>query len=401
MPLTGTLDTLPLHELLQCLEQNKRTGLLQFQHERSATTLWLEDGLITGFSSNDPPSLLGQFLLSRGRINEQTLQKALSRQSETGENLGSLLIEAGAIGETELNRYVVAKAEEAVYKMFEWTDARFEFKHDARPDPDLVKLSLHIRNVLVAGAQRSDEMNRMRRTLDNPHIVLCHTDRPLSKETANSDMAKRVYDLVDGKRSFGEILLLSRASEFLVTKFLYELCRKGVIRIKSIQESVPVSGTSDVCCKLAEEFVSRGEHEAALDILNYDLAKHPDDALLMKTLKVVESAYLAEAYGNLMPPDKIPVTSCERESIESVDGLRSEEFYLLSMIVNSEWSVESLVQLAPMYEVDVIRALASLLNKGYIQLEDSGFREEQADQQIDEALDQFMTEDNAQVDLPE
>jgi hypothetical protein len=401
MPLTGTLETLPLHELLQCLEQYKKTGLLEFQHEKSTTTLWFEEGRISGFAANDPPSRLGQFLLSRGRIDEQTLQRALSLQAETGDSLGAILIDSGVISEAEVNRYVVAKAEEAVYRMFEWTDARFEFNHDSQPDPDLVKLDLRVGNLLLAGAQRSDEMNRMRRTLDNPNIVLCHTERPLVKETASSDMAKRVYDLIDGKRSFGEILLLSRASEFLVTKFLYELCRRGVIRIKSIEETAPAPGTSEVCCKLAEELASRGDFDAALDILNYDLSKHPDDAILMKTLSKIEAAYLAEAYCKLIQPHMTPVTLCDRDSIESVDGLQSEEFYLLSMIVNNDWNVESLVQLAPMYEVDVIRSLKRLLSKGFIKLEEPNSAEDQAELQIDKAFDEMIVEDNTQIDRPE
>lgn len=387
MPVTGTLETMPISELMQWLGQNK-TGILELQHDKLVETLWIENGRVAGFGSNDPPSLLGQFLLARGKIDEQTLNEALTIQEEKSETLGSILVEMGAISEPELLRYVQAKAEEAMLKMFEWDNASFKFNHNGRRDPQLVEMDLGIENLLVQGENRRDEMEKMKRTLGDHGTVLCRTDRPLGKETANSTVAQRIFELIDGRRSFGEILLLSRASEYLVTKFLYELSRKGIIRVKSPQDSSPAPGTSDDCCQLADDLVSAGEYEAAMDILNFALAGSAADSLLDKKLGVIESIFLNHVYAELIPAHNVPVVLRKADSITPADGLKPSEYYLLSLVDEHDWNVETLVRLAPMYEIEVIRGLKKLLSKGIISLQADNrpVSNGQTERQIDEAL---------------
>jgi hypothetical protein len=400
MPVTGTLETMPLSELLQWLGQNK-TGTLELQHDKLLKTLWIEGGRIAGFGSNDPPSLLGQFLLARGKIDEQTLNKALKIQEERRETLGRILIEMEAIGEVELNRYVQAKAEEALLKMFEWDNASFNFNHNGRREPHLVEMDLGIENLLTQGENRRDEMEKMKQTLGDHGTVLCRTETPLNKETANTTVAKRIYELVDGKRSFGEILLLSRASEYLVTKFLYELSRAGIIRVVASQESSPTPGTSDECCQLADDLVASGEYEAAMDILSYALAGRSGDSLLDKKLGVVESIFLNHVYSELIPPRHVPVALRNTDAITPADGLKPSEYYLLSLVDEHDWNVETLVRLAPMYEIEVMRGLKKLLSKEIIGLQEDGGEASngQTERQIDEALGNLVDTEQAAMQI--
>jgi hypothetical protein len=397
MPVTGTLETMPIAELMRWLEQNK-TGALELQHGKLTQTLWVEQGRVAGFGSNDPPSLLGQFLLARAKIDEQTLNRALSIQEETGETLGVILVHLDAISEPELLRYVRAKAEEAILKMFEWDNAGFQFHNNARRDPALVTLDIRIEKLLVEGAQHREEMDKMKRILGGPSTLLCRTGSPLGKETVSSPVAKRVFELVDGKRSFGEILLLSRASDYLVTKFLYELSRRGIIRVQSSQECSPPPSAAEDCCSLADDLVASGELEAAMDILNYALTVGSGDSLADSKLGVIESIFLNRTYSELIPAHKVPVLLCEHESIGTVEGLKPPEYYLLSLIADNDWNVETLVRLAPMYEVDVIRGLKKLLSVGIIMLNDADSAagepaaEEQAVRQIDRAMDNLTDE---------
>ncbi len=404
MPVTGTLETMPISELLQWLGQNK-TGILELQHDKLVKTLWIKNGRIAGFASNDPPSLLGQFLLARGKIDEQTLNRALTTQEETSETLGRILVEMNAISEPELLRCVQAKAEEALFKMFEWDNASFSFSPNRRREPHLVELDIGIENLLMQGERRREEMEKMKRTLGDHSTVLCRTEKLLSKETANTTVAQRIYELIDGKRSFGEILLLSRASEYLVTKFLYELSRKGIIRVMTSQESSPSPGTADDCCKLVDDLVASGEHEAAMDVLGYALASCSGDSLLDKKLGVVESIFLNHVYSELIPPNQVPVALRQTGAITPADGLKPSEYYLLSLVNEHDWNVETLVRLAPMYEIEVVRGLKKLLSKGIIALQEDTRPQSnaQTERQIDEALGNLVDTEQtfAQIDRQE
>jgi hypothetical protein len=397
MPVTGTLETMTITELLRWLEQNK-TGELELQHAKLTQKLWVENGRIAGFGSNDPPSLLGQFLLARGKIDEATLDRALSMQKENGESLGAILVSLGTVSEPELLRYLRTKAEEAILKMFEWDNASFQFNSNATRDPKLVRLDIRIEKLLVEGAQRREEMAMMKRTLGGEKTLLCRTDKTLDSETAGSPVARRVYELVDGKRSFGEILLQSRASEYLVMKFLYELNRRGIIRV---QENRPGSRTLDdaeSCCSLADDLAAAGEYEAAMDILKYAMTVGTADSLADQKLGVIESIFLNKTYAELTPPQMVPALLCDADSIGDLKGLKPPEYYLLSQIAENEWNVETLVRLTPMYEVDVLRGLKKLLSAGVIRMDRSGAANEErevtpeAAREIDSVIDNLTDE---------
>ena len=62
MGVTGNLQDMPLSELLQWVGSNRKTGVLQISSGRNTIQFVVEEGKIVGCASNDPPTLLGQFL---------------------------------------------------------------------------------------------------------------------------------------------------------------------------------------------------------------------------------------------------------------------------------------------------------------------------------------------------
>ena len=120
MGLMGTLDTMGLGDLLQWVSTSKKSGVIRVTHGKTGVQLAVGGARVLGAYSNEPPMLLGQFLLSRGKITEETLHDALARQDSTREHLGVVLIEMNAITKDELERYVVLKAEETIFGMLEW-----------------------------------------------------------------------------------------------------------------------------------------------------------------------------------------------------------------------------------------------------------------------------------------
>jgi len=243
MGLMGTLDTMALGDLLQWISTARKSGVVTVAQGKSRLQLAVGGSRILGAYSNEPPMLLGQFLLSRGKIDEVTLHDALARQDTTREHLGKVLTEMGAITVEELDRYVVLKAEETIFTMLDWSEAMFEFDVNADVDPRMVQMDHGIDDLIMRGAQRGDEMAQMRTVLGDPGVVLCCTEIELPATARNSPMAARIYEAIDGKRTLADILLNSRASEHFATNFLYELHRAGVVRIKDIQETQPEPGS--------------------------------------------------------------------------------------------------------------------------------------------------------------
>jgi hypothetical protein len=81
MPLVGTLSTMPVADLLQWLASSGSTGILTFERNKVAKRIVFRDGQVIACSTAEPSELLGHFLVSRGKIGEDTLRAAASSSS--------------------------------------------------------------------------------------------------------------------------------------------------------------------------------------------------------------------------------------------------------------------------------------------------------------------------------
>jgi hypothetical protein len=354
MALIGSLDIMPLAELFQWAGTHGKSGILEVWRGRTRVQFAFENGRLAGSGSNDPPSLLGQYLLAHGKLDEKTLHDALLRQERDGGLLGEILIEMGVLTEEELGRYARAKAEETIFKLFDWQSAEFRFDPSIQPMSKLVRLDLEVQEILRRGAQRQAESKTMRAVFSAPDKVLVRPSHPLQPEAVTAPMVRRLYELVDGKRTFAQILLLSRAPEFVAMKFLFELQRRGIVAIKDLHERPPEPGSPEAACTLASRLAARGEDDAAIEILQACQQDHPCDENLLRQLTKLETSYLEEAYRSELPPTSVPVPQ------RSVDDLRdarlsSNELFILEMITKNPGDVRSVVRLAPLHEIDVIR----------------------------------------------
>jgi hypothetical protein len=367
MAITGDLGTMPISDLLQWAAASGTSGGLKVRHGKTEVRFQIKSGRLAGINTNDPASLLGQYLLARGAIDEDTLQHALARQEATGEGLPAILDDIGAVGRQEVERHVAAKAKEALFKMFEWDSGQFELDPALRPTRNMVRIDLAIEEVVLCGAQRQDELRRMKEVFNHPGLVLCRTDRALVADGAKSPMAKRLYDLVDGTRTFAEIVLLSRAAEYPATKFLFELYRRDVISVKNVQEIAPEQGTPEAVCELAHQLAERGDDEGAIDVLQSGTIQHPDDGRVPGMLAQMEASYIDRMYQSELAPAKVPVPQVERQEV-SAEAVPANELFLLETIRDGDRDIREIVRIAPLHEIDVLRALRSLVRNGRVVL---------------------------------
>jgi hypothetical protein len=385
-----------LPDLLQWASANRRTGILELERNKICRRIAFREGKIVACSSDDPPALLGQFLLSRGKINRDNLREALARQSATGENLGQILESMGLLTRKEIESQVAAKAEENIYGLFEWTDAVFRFLEEAPRDRHTIEVNLTVEDILLRGAQRQDELQRIRKALPHSGIVLRRTDLPAPSEVMGSPMARRIFESINGERTLAEVLLHAHASEFLVIKFLFMLHDRGIVEIAgerprgphaqtlldTVQPEVEASEETEAdqqpeleqpeppqeedTADRAVELISRKEYAAALDILNRMYRAQPEDNHLRHLLFQAEAGYRETILEGMLSPTKVPV---RLPSAAGDAGLQPAELFLLDMI-DGETDIQSISWVAPLREVDVLRALQSMLGKGLIELRD-------------------------------
>jgi len=425
MAVSGELSTMAFPELLQWLGGNSKSGFLEVERNKIRKRLVFRQGRIVSTASNDPREMLGHFLVSRGQITEDLLRIALSQQEQTGKPLGVTLVEMGVLTGDELLRNLAAQAEEILFGLFEWEDAVFRFEDVDDPPDAPFPLDVRVEDVLLRGMQRLDEVQRIRTVFREPGIVPERTDKLPPPEVFRNRIARRIYESIDGERTVAEIVLHAHGSEYVVTKFLFELHRTGLVRVREVRR-VPIthpgvaraaapgppagtvvdapaaptptstreadSGPSAMPARPgpapsatlepadaaafrtpvenelehARAAMARGDFADALAVLDRLYRQNPNNEPLRRLTQEAETAFVEKAWKHYLPADKVMVLARPIEDLESED-LTPQEMFLLSRI-DGTWTVKAIVQISPIREVDALRVLKRMRDAGFVDL---------------------------------
>jgi hypothetical protein len=418
MPVHGNLATMSLTEILQWLGNAGKTGTLAIERNKVVKRILVREGRVIACASQEPADMLGHFLVSRGKISEETLRQALGLQETQRTHLGRILVATGALSEDDLRLLLEDKAQETIFGLFDWDDAEFRFAEGETEDPNIFAVNMRVDDILLRGAQRWDEMQRFRTVFNDPGIVLRRTARMPPAEVFKNRMARRIFESINGERTVAEILLHAHGSEYLVTKFLYELHRAGVAEIAGVKQVDPEPLRAPIEAPAAEErspvapgpvavplptpprrraavgpttppatataaapsvvaegdlefarrLLNRGEFDSALEILDRAYKAQPGDEALRRLLSEAEASFVEKSYKHYLPPSKIVALQRAAETL-TAEELSPTEFFLLSRI-DGTWDVKSIIQITPLREVDVLRTLKRMREKGLIELKD-------------------------------
>jgi hypothetical protein len=411
-----------LTEILQWLGNAGKTGTLSIERNKVVKRILVREGRVIACASQEPSDMLGHFLVSRGKISEETLRTALTSQETKRAHLGHILVSMGALSEEDLRGLLEDKAQETIFGLFEWDDAEFRFADGETEDPNIFAVNMRVDDILLRGAQRWDEMQRFRSVFNDPGIVLRTTTRQPPAEVFRNRMARKIFESINGERTVAEILLHAHGSEYLVTKFLYELHRAGVAEVAGVrpvergpvvtegaatpldelmpdppepapappvprpapkrtfpaaQPTRPIEPAEPAAAgpkvdggdlDFARRLLNRGEFDSALEILDRAYKAQPGDEALRRILAEAEASFVEKAYRHYLPPNKIVTLPKSVESL-TAERLSPTEFFLLSRI-DGTWDVKSIIQITPLREVDVLRTLKRMREKGLIDLKD-------------------------------
>ena len=360
MPLKGSLDAMALPDLLQWLGTARKTGVVMLTQGAVTKRLFLENGLVTGSVSNDPADFLGQFLLSYGRITEEQLRDALASQQGSPDYLGTHLVRMGALTQTDLTRMLALKTEETIYSLFSWEHAQFEYQ-DCSPESSPFPVALRIEDILLKGARRYDEMTRIRAEIPSSATIPRRTNAPLPPQVIQSPNLRRLAAAVDGERSVAAIALHTHTSEFLVSKFLFEGLRAGVIEIVEPATPKPATISQDLTAAVRSLFEA-GDYDAVLTLVKQDGIE--GDEALRALVRQAEEKFVESTNASSTYTFRIPTLTRSPEELLR-EKLSPEEYFMLSRI-NGTWDIRSIISVSPMREVDALHVLHRLQKKGFL-----------------------------------
>lgn len=130
MSLAGRLGDIELPEILHFLALNNRTGRLILTGRNANGLVVVRLGRIVYAASSSLRETFGSLLVCRGLVSAEALAEGLERQyrSADGRKLGTLLVEAGAITEAQLQDVLRQQIGLVVHELCRWSSAYFRFE---------------------------------------------------------------------------------------------------------------------------------------------------------------------------------------------------------------------------------------------------------------------------------
>ncbi len=176
--------------------------------------------------------MIGNLLLRMGKINKADLQKAVNIQQQSGRRIGAIMLELGLLTKTELAQYLKIQVEEIVYNLFSWPEGEFSFQDEMKPPEDQILVNLDTMNLIMEGTRRIDEWLEIRKVLPEHNRLLKPVQNPnlRGKEITLTADEYQVLMMIDGTKTYADLMENSSLGDFLTARSLYTLLNLGLVQ---------------------------------------------------------------------------------------------------------------------------------------------------------------------------
>ena len=258
MALEWTLYDFALGDILQLISLQKKTGLLTLRGPEDTVILGFDAGALVSAESQARrlDTRLGTLLVKTRSLSADSLAKALEIQGQTLQRLGFILLKNGFCDADQLRAGLDAQVRKIAYGLFRWTDGDYVFDQQDRIDYDREYVRpIQVESLLMEGARMLDEWPIIQKVVRSPELVYQRV--PVGQRVEAAELADEVeevgdgtgtkgrerrdgpiriskaewsvYDLVDGRRTVGDIVERTFLSDFDGAKAFFDLLSRGLI----------------------------------------------------------------------------------------------------------------------------------------------------------------------------
>jgi Domain of unknown function (DUF4388) len=368
--LMGSFAVLPLADLLELLGRRRLAGALTCERGTVRKTLYLSAGEAVGAASNDPREYLGQLLINFGHINEEQLQKAFQTQEETKIRLGKVLTMVGLVSDQTVREVLAIKIRETILDVFLWDSGLFSFD-EAPPTPvDELDTSVPLNDIVHEAEFRATAWNAFRGEFPSGAATLEVEVGKVPAALGPDTVDGRLLALGRDGKTIDEIGLALHATDFHLYQRLYALARQGMVRAAPTRGSVGAALEEAMAATDLEEqarrLLAQGQPEQAEQAAARAFELAPGSEPARELLASAERALGARLRAGLLEAPRTPRLKVKPADIAGL-RLSSADKYLLSRC-DGVRTVHQLVQIAPLRELEVLKALRRFADEQVIEL---------------------------------
>jgi hypothetical protein len=375
--LQGTLNTMPVEDLIHWLAKRSATGILSFKKAGISKRLTIELGRVISAASNDPREYFGQFLINFGLVTEDQLQKAFETQQETKVLIGKILVMTGAVSEEQVHSILELKIREGFLDVFLWDQGMFEFQDVLVPDePSVVPVSVDLGVLESEGLARQKAHKEICKLIpDKTCVFTCNQDTlpaELDRHSANGVM----LHMAGEGASVADIILRFHSLDFPILKNLYDLVKRGWLSPKNataaeeqafdlpeleIVELPMQEETSgpDKYLMAAQSAMQGRDFDQSVSVLKQGLAEFPYDPDLCEALELAEKGLTENLKSEMLSDKRIPYL--QRDDLLRISSnWTPAQRYILSRI-DGHRTLRSIIMVSPLKEVEALKTFHALI----------------------------------------
>lgn len=365
----GTFAVLPLGDLVELLARRRVTGQLTCERGTVRKTVHLRDGAAVEVASNDPREFLGQLLINFGHLSEDQLSKAFQTQEETKIRLGKVLVLVGLVSEATIREVLGIKIRETLLDIFLWDSGVFTYDDGPVAPVDALDAEVSLADVAREAEFRGTAWSAFRAQFPTGAAPLEVDEAKVAPDLAPGTVDGRLLALAREGKTIDEIGLALHATDFHLYQRLYALARQGVVRAAAIAVAAATASEPVAPADLLDRARGlladgRADDAALVAARAVELAPGSDTAraLLAEAERVLGEKLEAE----LLRPPRIPRLTVPQHELARLP-LSSADKYLLSRC-DGERTVRDLARIAPLRELDVLKAVRRFAESGVVEL---------------------------------
>lgn len=231
MDLQGKIEKFNVPDIFQLISSGKRTGTLGIVRNNQATMFYFKDGQITYAYSPANHGKIGERLVDKGFINQKMLEQSLEQQKfEKGQNrLGKILLENKSVNDQQLATILAEQISDIVFKVMAWDRGLFKFYDNTFPTVEDQSLALSTESLILAGAQKADELSHLKDELPDFGKSLRLKQIKAKNELRLATDQWNILTYCDGRRTIDELIEQISDDTSAALKSIQSFLKDGLI----------------------------------------------------------------------------------------------------------------------------------------------------------------------------
>jgi Domain of unknown function (DUF4388) len=365
----GSFAVLPLADVVDMLARRGMTGSLTCERGSVRKTVHLRGGNAVGAASNDPREYLGQLLINFGHLDEEQLTKAFRTQEETKVRLGKVLTIVGLVPPETVTEVLAIKIRETLLDVFVWDSGVFSYDDTPPEVVDELDASIPLADLSKEAEFRATAWSAFRGEFPTGAAQLEVQEGKIPPEMGPGTIDGRLLALARNGNTIDEIGLGLHATDFHLYQRLYALARQGIVRAAPS----PLAAAANAEAVAAADLVDRarglladGRVADAERVAAKAVEIWPTSDSARSILGEAERTLLARLRAELLESPRRPRLRVPADQVARLK-LSSADKYLLSRC-DGKRDVRTLAQIAPLKELEVLKAIRRFADQELVEL---------------------------------